>query len=170
MKLIGLTQGKFAMVDDEDFERLNQFKWYAHKGPHNNTYYAIRNIKTNNPKKRQKKIQMHRVVMNIVNTKLIIDHKDRNGLNCQKYNLRIATVSQNAMNKQANKNSSSKYLGVSLKTDKRRNTTTWRAAVWANGKSVYEKCFKTETEAAKAYNKIAKKYHGEFANLNNIKD
>jgi hypothetical protein len=89
MKRIKLTQGKYALVDDEDFEKLNKHKWYFHQG------YVHRNSKTFFGKR--KVISLHRAIMNYPKNKQI-DHIDGNGLNCQKYNMRICTNNQNGKN------------------------------------------------------------------------
>ena len=81
MKKIKLTQNKYTLVDDEDFDYLNQFNWCAHKEKYN--FYAVR---TDN--KLKKCIRIHRVIMNCPDSKFI-DHKDGNGLNNQKENLRL---------------------------------------------------------------------------------
>ena len=78
MKLIKLTQDKFAKVDDEDFEYLNQFKWYAKKS--RNTYYVTRGAFNG---KNMSSIYMHREVMKTPKGTLV-DHIDHDGLNCQK--------------------------------------------------------------------------------------
>lgn len=152
MKEIKLTQGKVALVDDDDFEYLNQWKWYAHKKP--NTFYAIRNPH----------VKMHRLIMGVTDPKILVDHCDLDGLNCQKQNLRIATKSQNGANRISVKNGTSKYLGVHF--DYSRNK--WVAALTKNYKKAYSKRFNSEHEAALAYNKKATELHGEFAKLNVI--
>jgi len=84
MKLIPLTQGKFAQVDDEDFEYLNQWKWFALKDAQ--TFYAARGIYLKG------NILMHRQLLGLTNSEVKGEHKDRNGLNNQKENLRVATL------------------------------------------------------------------------------
>lgn len=171
MKEIQLTQGKVALVDDEDFEYLNQFKWHAHKS--RSTYYAKGYDKNTN-----KKIIMHRHILGLTNSKIFGDHKDGDGLNNQRTNIRIATPSQNQKNKKPS--GISKYIGVSFHTSKSKyfskkeniikeySNTGWMASITINGKFTYLGKFDSEIEAAKEYNKAAEKHHGEFARLNII--
>ncbi len=155
MKQIPLTQGKFALVDDEDFEYLNQWKWCVSADN-----YAKRGVWIDGKVKCR---YMHRLIMRINDRKVFIDHKDHNGLNNQKENLRLATHSQNSMNTTAQKQSVSKYLGVSLS-----KKNPWTAQIGFNGIQKYLGGFNNEIDAAKAYNEAAIKYHGEFANLNKV--
>ena len=85
MRLIKLSQGLSTMVDDKDFEALNEFKWFAQKVK--NTFYAGRNMPRVNG--RQKTAYMHREIMNTP-AEMETDHRDRNGLNNQRENLRVA--------------------------------------------------------------------------------
>ena len=160
MKQIALSKtGKryankyFALVDDEDYDYLNQWKWCAKKDK--TTYYAMRTIWING---KPNGILMHRLVIK-ANNGMMIDHKDMNGLNNQKFNLRICTQSQNRMNGRAR--GKSKYLGVCYRDNK-----YIMAVISINGKQKKLGTFKTEEEAAKRYDEFAKIYHGEYANLN----
>lgn len=169
MKTIKLTQGKFAQVDDEDFEYLNKFKWYAQL--RFGTWYAGTNTKLGNGK--YKSVQMHRLILGITDPKILIDHKYHNGLDNQKKHMRISTRAQNKMNGTAHKGSSSKYLGVSIyrATAKNRNKSDkWKAQIGLSGKMKSLGYFHLESDAAVAYNNAALKYFGEFANLNSILD
>ncbi len=175
MKQIPLSQGSnrkhkklnlFAQVDDEDFERLNAFKWCAHKDK--NTFYVLRTVRENG---KQYSVLMHRVILGITDPKILVDHEDHNGLNCQKYNLRKCTNSQNCAN--VTPRGKSKYLGVSLKIEKFKKVNgeisvyvKWCASICLNRKHFHIGLFKTEEDAAKAYDKKAKELHKEFANLN----
>lgn len=91
-----------------------------------------------------------------------IDHADRDRYNNRWSNLREATHGQNCSNKTSLENSSSKYLGVSWKTDKK----IWRARIWKDGQEKHLGHFGCEIKAAQAYDKAAKKIHGQFASLN----
>uniref|UniRef100_A0A6H1ZRX6 Putative homing endonuclease n=1 Tax=viral metagenome TaxID=1070528 RepID=A0A6H1ZRX6_9ZZZZ len=158
MKEIKLSQNKVALVDDEDFEYLNQFKWYALKKP--NTYYAVRHIRLANGK--QTLIQMHRVILNVPKG-METDHKNQNGLDNRRINIRICTKSENGMNRNSYKNSSSRFKGVSwCKRDK-----IWRAQLEYKRKVKNLGCFLSEREAALTYDKKAIEVFGEFAKLNN---
>lgn len=95
---------------------------------------------------------------------LIVDHKDRNRLNDRIENLRPATFSENSRNMNSRKNSSSKYLGVNYHITNK----TWQAQIGSFGQQIYLGSYKTEIEAATAYNAGAIIHHGEFANLNII--
>ena len=154
MKQIKLTQNQFALVDNEDFEWLNQWKWYAYKT--NYSYYVRRNGYN---KGKQITICMHRVVVKAKKYQEV-DHKDRNGLNNCKANLRICTRQQNRMNSVGW--GSSIFKGVSWHKHRKR----WSARIGANGKLKYMGLFDKEIEAAKAYNEEATKQFGAFARLN----
>jgi hypothetical protein len=152
---IPLTQGKYAIVDPEDFERLNKHKWHAVK--QNNTFYAIR---CTGPARKTTYIRMHREIINPPDH-LVVDHINHNGLDNRKANLRPATRAQNNYNKVAikRKGATSKYKGVAWKKDKNK----WRAHIYFNGEGIFLGYFKDEIQAAKAYDKAAKKYYGQFA-------
>jgi len=158
MKQIPLTQGKFALVDDEDFEYLNQFKWCALKRPH--TFYAVRNLP--NGKGKQKLIGMHRVILKVTDGEIECDHIDWNGLNNQKSNLRLCTSAQNEKNKKPIEGRASKYKGVCW----HKGAKKWYSQIIIKNKKTYLGCFIDEIEAAKAYDEMAKLHFGEFAYLN----
>jgi len=155
---IPLTQGKYAIVDPEDFTRLNKHKWHANKAK--NTYYAVRRIHI--ARSKWKHIKMHREILRPP-AHLYVDHINHNGLDNRKANLRPATCRQNSYNRiHFRKNPSSKYKGVSFK----KRTKKWTAQIRYNGKTKFIGSYENEIEAAKAYDKAAKKHHGEFAVLN----
>ncbi len=162
MKLIPLTQGKFAMVDDDMYDYLMQWKWYAHRDK--NTFYAVRNLYL--PNRKRIILGMHRLIMGFVyNDGKLVDHKDRNGLNNQKSNLRLATNSQNLANSRNLKVfKSSIYIGVSYPKKGKK----WVAQILINGKKIRIGRFVNEKDAALAYNETALKLRGEFAILNEI--
>lgn len=155
MKEIKLTQGQVALVDDEDYEFLSQWKWYAIKDK--TTFYAAR-------AERKTTIQMHRVILGLTDSKIEGEHKDHNGCNNQRDNLRIATRSQNCANRPSFKNSSSKYLGVSW----HKKNKKWVAYIRKDGLRKYIGSFNKEEDAALSYNSLAIQYFGDFANLNKV--
>jgi len=93
---------------------------------------------------------------------LVCDHVNHDGLNNRKKNLRNCTLTQNNANSRPSKNSSSKYKGVSWNKSRRK----WAAFIKKNGAQLHLGYFYDETSAAHAYDRAARKYHAEFANLN----
>lgn len=176
MKLIELSKtgkhrGKyFVKVDDEDFDELNKWLWTVVKSK--NTCYAIRSEYSTG---KAKYIYMHRQIMDTPDN-MDTDHKDHDGLNCQKNNLRVCSHIQNTKNGTAKKNTTSTFKGVSLSAQKYISKTgkitacepKWRATIQHDKKYIHIGCFDSEIEAAIAYNKRAVELHGEFANLNKV--
>jgi len=153
MKEIQLTQGKFALVDDEDFERVSQFNWCVQK--HRNTFYGQR-FKINNGTYTSEKLHCFIMGSNM------IDHINNNGLDCQKNNMRKCTTQQNNMNSRPRKTSTSKYKGVSWST--RHNK--WISQIMKDGINYNLGYFTDEVKAAETYDKKAKELFREFAYLN----
>lgn len=151
VKHIALTQGKVAIVDDEDFEYLNQWKWYAQRDPTINGSYAARQeyMGSINGKQKKKLILMHRLIMNCP-PRMYIDHINHDRLDNRKENLRIVSNRQNQQN--SRRTGVSKYRGVSW--SKWRNK--WVAAIQIDGKQKHLGSFDDEKEAAKAYEKACR--------------
>lgn len=156
VKEIKLTKGYVALVDDEDFEWLNSFRWYAKV----ETGGYVRAEK----KTKEKHAKMHRFIMGVTDPKVIVDHRDRNPLNNQRRNLRICSDSQSVCNVRSARSSTSKFLGVSWCSERKK----WVAQITKNYKQIPIGRFVDEKEAALAYNAKAAELHGEFANLNVI--
>lgn len=148
MQQIPLTKGEFAIVDDEDYEFLSQFKWcYSHG-------YAQRRVNNKN-------VYMHRFLAGEHGK--IVDHINRNKLDNRRSNLRVCTQSENNMNRITNAvREVAKYKGAHW--NKRANK--WMACIKSNGKQIHLGYFKSEEDAANAYNYAALKYFGEYARLN----
>ena len=161
MKIIKLTKGYETMVDDEDFEFLNQWKWHALKFK-GGIVYATR---TSNTFERQKgfpkNIYLHRCLLNYPKN-FHIDHVDNNGLNNTRVNLRLVTHSQNQQNAKLSVKSTSKYKGVYYHKKNKR----YAARIGFNHRQIHLGNFLTAIEAAKTYNKAAVKYFGSYARLN----
>lgn len=159
MKKIPLTQGKFAIVDDEDFERLSQWNWY-YKSDRNHRGYVVRQKRISTSK--QQTIYMHRQIINTPED-LHTDHINGDGLDNRISNLRICTRSENLMN-QRSTTGASKFKGVVWhKTNKK-----WQAQIKHSGRTIYLGTFTSEIHAAEAYNLAAPIYQGEFVRLNKL--
>lgn len=153
MKRIPLTQGKYALVDDEDYERVNNLKWHACK--HHNTWYALHSPTEKPP------VKMHRFIMNAAKG-VQVDHSDGDGLNNQKSNLRKATHSQNIWNSRLKKNNTSGFKGVHWNKIRK----VYQAYIYSNNKHIYLGGYSDPEKAARAYDKKARELFGEFAWLN----
>jgi hypothetical protein len=152
MQLIPLTQGLFTKVDDWNYDRLMEHKWYANRVA--SVFYAKRTEDING---KPVTIYMHREILGTPKG-TGIDHKDHDGLNNLEENIRECNQSQNNMNKRPY--GKSKYLGVYF------DRQYIIAAIRLKGKKIHIGVFKTEEEAARAYDKKAKELFGEFANPN----
>lgn len=162
MKTIQLTQGKVALVDDEDFDRLNQFKWFAHEEPKGSgRFYAIRNQKTETGRKG---VKMHREVLGLRQGDMDVDHWDRDTLNNRKQNLRKATDAQTVMNRIG----WSKLGFKGVHVNPRCKLKPFAARIRIRGVDKHLGYFATAVDAAKAYNQKAIELFGEFARLNPV--
>lgn len=157
-KEIPLTQGKVAIVDDDDFELIKKYKWCAVKSC--NTYYAMRIDCTN---KKRRFISMHRLIMD-ANSGVYVDHVNGSGLDNRKENLRVCNNSENCRNQRVRINNSSGYKGV----DWHKNLYKWRTRIMIDGKYTHLGLFSCIIKAAKCYNEAAIKHYGKFAKLNKI--
>lgn len=159
MKKIPLTKKQFALVDDHDFDYLNQWKWYAHKGTNARTFYAIR--KASSYRQNGITFRMHRVIMNNPKGKEI-DHINGNGLDNRRANLRLATTSENQMNRRKQSNNTSGFMGVCWN----KLAKKWQANITFRGRHFHVGLYLNKADAAKARDNAAKKIHGKFARLN----
>lgn len=155
---------KNVLIDDEDYEFVIKHKWFVIKG--GNTFYVVRNCYRTG---KQKRLWLHREIMNPADN-MDVDHKNNDGLDNRKSNLRVVTRTQNSQNRTSKKNGNSKYLGVCLHKKKNVVAVYWTAHIRVNKKLKWLGQFPYnsdgELKAAKAYDVAALKYHGEFANLN----
>lgn len=158
MKKIPLSQGQYAIIDDDDFKYLSQFKWYAAR--HKRTWYAVTCVKNKNGEYRAR--AMHRILLGLSNPKVFTDHIDHNGLNNQRTNLRTCSNKQNGHNRRPH--TGSRFKGVTF--DQKRGD--FKSQIIVSGKYIYLGYFDNEIDGAKAYNEAAIKYYGKFANINQI--
>lgn len=155
---IYLGEGKFTIVDEQDYYRYNDYRWSPQKK--SRTYYAIRVV--SNCEKTLRIVSLHREIMNEPKG-LLVDHKNGDGLDNRRANLRTATKFDSVHNRRKRKTkTSSRYTGVNIDKE----TGRWVARIRNRGKRTWLGSFKDEAAAARAYDEAAKKYHGEFARLN----
>ncbi len=155
MKKIPLTQGKVALVDDADYVWLSRWKWHAHWS--DGKYYAVHAWW--HSKAVRGTVLMHRV---LVPNAVKLDHRDRDGLNNQRANLRICNDSQNSQNNFGRGDRRLPFKGVSIAKDRH----LYVASITKDGKRVYACGFATPQEAAIAYDAMATNLFGEFACTN----
>jgi hypothetical protein len=153
VKTIELTQGKSAIVSNKDYQTLQKYKWHAHKDKHAKTYYALR---AGNPKFGEpRRMGMHTMILGMP----LIDHKNGNGLDNRRSNLRQATFSQNSHNHKIRTNNKSGYKGVNWNSV----SNKWMARISVNYKRVYLGTFELAKDAHAAYAAATQRYFGKFA-------
>ena len=154
-----MAQPKYAKVDPADYKRLRKYEWVAQKGTH--SFYAVRKV-TGSGGKRVTLIYLHKEIIKVPDG-MVTDHINHDGMDDRRANLRPATRSQNMYHrKKSSRAIYSKYKGVC----RRKGRRGWRAMIAYEKKKIYLGYFRDEVEAAKAYDRAARKYHGEFACLN----
>lgn len=167
MKLIPLSQGYSACIDDADYDAVSKFKWHAHvhRFPDGTVrlVYASRNVRL--PKGKQSTLLLHRFLLDVTDSKIHVDHEDHDGLNCQRYNLRITSPIHNMQNRLHARNNTSGFKGVTYDRTKRL-TTNWKAAISHNNRDYAIGRFSTPLGAALAYDAKAVEMFGEFALTN----
>lgn len=158
---IELTQGKEARIDAEDLEQVLNFGIWCFAEDTGGRGYVVTSTRQSDGKWKQCKL--HRLIMDCWDPEIFVDHIDGIGLNCRKYNLRLATKAQNSQHrrKRTQGPSSSSYKGVFF--DRRRPNKPWIARIYVDGQSIYLKSYKTAREAAIVYDKRALKEWKEFA-------
>jgi len=144
--IIWLTQNKYSIVDNEDYQRISQYKWRYNKNA-----YALAHPN----------YRLHRLIM-LASHGEYVDHINGDGLDNRKANLRLCTNAENCRNTKLSRNSTSGYKGVA----RHPNTTKWRAYIVRDNKQIHLGLYENKDDAARAYNAAAIKYHGEFARLN----
>ncbi len=152
MKKILLTQGKYTLVDDEDYDELMQWKWCA-------AYHPSGGWRVHRKYKHSKTVLMSRFIMNAPKG-MDVDHRNGNPMDNRRSNLRVCTHQENCQGRRPNKNCLSNYKGVSWFRGK------WRVVIGTNKKQLYLGRFSNEEEAAKVYDTKAKELFGEYAYTN----
>lgn len=147
-----MGKGKFAIVDDEDYEELSRYKWNLSTKGYAQAWMS----------ELKQTVRMHRFIMRITDRNIIIDHFNRNRLDNTKENLREGTVKTNAYNRGSNPNTSSNYKGVTW----HKNVRKWATALQIERNLIHGGYFKDEYLAALRYDQLAREYHKEYAYLN----
>jgi hypothetical protein len=153
--IIKLTHGKQAQLDNADAALVSGFKWRARKDHTSRTWYALASDGS-------KVLRMHRVIMGVTDPRTKVDHRDCDGLNNRRSNLRIATHSQNMANAAVHKSNTSGFKGVHLIRKKK----LWRAEITFQGKRYVLGARKLKEDAARLYDAAAVRFFGEFARTN----
>jgi len=160
-----IQTGIFAMVDDEDYGLINSNRWYIMKLYHCETEILYARRYEGSPKKgNHRAILMHREILGANEKSQKVDHKDGNGLNNQKENIRIGTHSNNMSNRKVSYKKEIKYLGVTFVKKMGR----YKPALKKDGKVYYKGSFETAELAAAAYNELVLKYNPVYGRLNII--
>lgn len=147
VRFVPLTRGKFAKVDEDDFVDVSRWNW-TYWCDRSGREYAIRG----------ESLFLHRYLTGVGSDEKI-DHKNGDGLDNRRENLRIASSSENNRNRRKKSGAASRYKGVSEHYGK------WSATIWS-GRKMWLGRFDTEEEAARAYDEAARRLHGEFARVN----
>jgi hypothetical protein len=159
-KEIPLTQGFFALVDDEDYEALNKFKWHVDERKDGKDWRAVRSLPRTKTGPR-KTIFMHRFILN-ANDGQIVDHKNGNGLDNRRANIRLCSQGQNLANMRNTQHHSSRFKGVYWYE----RVKKWQVNIRKDGRTQYLGRFYSEEVAARVYDAKAKELFGDFAKLN----
>jgi hypothetical protein len=154
---IYLGEGLWTIVSVADYYRFGCLKWSIEG--QDGKFYAIRGKRID--KNNVIKSRLHREIMEAPKG-LLVDHRNGNGLDNRRSNLRIATHGENIQNRRKKRSATSRYIGVSFED----RSGKWRARVMYKGKRVWLGRFDSEIDAGKAYDAAANKYYGEFARLN----
>lgn len=157
MKLLPLSRGLFSIVDDDDFEFLSQWKWFAFKASGSKRlFYAIRTDYSN-----KKILYAHKLLLG-AKPGMVIDHINGNSLDNRRANLRHCSIKENVRNQAPRVGFTSKYKGVAWRADR----SKWTAYICPDRKKLNLGVFRSEHNAAYAYDKAALKHFGQYARIN----
>jgi hypothetical protein len=157
MKTISSTRGFSIIVDDEDYERVNRYRWHAARFKDGREHRPVRGVGKG---EKRKLILLAREIINAP-AGLVVDHIDGDPWNNLRSNLRVCTSAENSRNRRKHRTGRGEFKGVYQLPSGRH-----QAAIGVNGKSIYLGSFDTAEEAARAYDRGAVEHHGEFARLN----
>lgn len=153
MKSIPLSKGQIAMIDDEDYERVSEFKWYALWNKDTQSYYAARSAGG----RINKHIEyLHRFIMQTPKG-MICDHRNHNTLDDRKSNLRNCTPAQSSLNTRMSTRNTTGHRCITLRRNK------YRVVIKADTKTIFDRVFPTLDEAIVFRDKAIAKHHGDFA-------
>lgn len=152
--IVPLNTGKVAVIDAVDVELVDGWNWTEHKG------YAARGASVGGGRART--LWLHYAIMGTPPPGMMWDHRDGDGLFCRRHNLRAATAQQNTWNRKLSSANRSGFKGVCFRSDR----GTWLAQITINGRQIKIGTFKNWDDAARAYDKKATEFFGEFASLN----
>lgn len=162
-KEIPLTQGQVALIDDEDFDLVSQYKWHAGFSKGVQGFYALTSIYR--PNKNPRVLGMHRLITGLdFGNRLHVDHLNHNTLDNRRENLRIVAPQENSRNKRKHSNNTSGYVGVSWNAQNKK----WRARIHINNHLVHLGYYDSKHDAAKERNMVAAK--NGYLVLNEIKE
>lgn len=161
MKLIELTRGEYAIVDNRDYERLNQFFWRACRDERGNIKNVQRQVMFEGKKKA---VLMHHEIIGHPLPGLEVDHKNRNPLDNRRRNLRFCTSQLNKANSKKRSTNTSGFKGVSFA--KKGVTKPWIVRIQVGARIISGGCFATREDAARRYDQLARQFHGSFAYQN----
>ena len=154
MRRIRLSNGMYAKVDDDKYETLKQIRWHAKRHPTTGNWYVVGSHKG-------KTVSMHRLILEApMGTH--VDHINGNGRDNRKTNLRLVTAAQNSRNRGKTRKNTTGYKGVSRQKGRRK----FRAQIQVHRKAIYLGWYDTRREAALAYDRAVRKYHGQFGCTN----
>ena len=155
MKKITLSRGLFALVDDEDYEFLNQWKWYASYNKGTKSFYVVRNITLSDGTR--KSLRMHRLILNCPDD-MVVDHIHHDTLDNRRAHIRIVTHAMNLINRGKPIHNTSGYKGVTWHSSR----GTWHARININKKRICLGYYHDIRDAGLARAQAEEKYYGDF--------